>query len=426
MFRRLIFICLLMMMGWINSAAAQDIRVAVVNGQYSAEISCDDEITVYNKDSGTETVLPQGKYFLHVKKGVLTVDDRSLGNSISIKNKKDGTLLVNKKDYRGSISAEVVDNKLLIVDAVELEEYLCNVLPGKVMPIWPDEAIKAQAVAARTYAVYMMEQHKNSAFDISSNDKELFYQGMDKANDKISPLIKATKGEILLYNNRPIKAVTTSSTGGRTESAVSAWGKALPYLQSVEDYDQDCPDFNWEYKISPILLQTLLEQNGYAVGKINSLRLSGFESKSNDRTESGRVKFIVVSGDNGSCQIDGYELMRILSLNSNFFTVSVSTPIPDNLEVPIENYYGMEIGRKDIDIKIGDKKSTVWKDINEKYHLLSGGKDEKIIFSGHGKGDGLGLSIWGAKGMADASARNDYRLILKHYYPNSILRKINK
>lgn len=426
MLRRLICICLLMMMGWINSAAAQDIRVAVVNGQYSAEISCDDEITVYNKDSGTETVLPQGKYFLHVKKGVLTVDDRSLGNSISIKNKKDGILLVNKKDYRGSISAEVVDNKLLIVDAVELEAYLCNVLPGKVMPIWPDEAIKAQAVAARTYAAYMMERHKNNAFDIRSNDKELFYQGMDKASDKISPLIKATEGEVLLYHNRPIKAVTTSSTGGRTESAAAAWGKAVPYLQSVEDYDQDCPDFNWEYKISPILLQTLLEQNGYDVGKINSLRLSRLGAKSSDRTDSGRVKFIVVSGDNGSCQIDGYELMRILSLNSNFFEVSVSTPVPDNLEVPIENYYGMEIGRKDIDIKIGDKKSTVWKDINEKYHLLSGGKDEMIIFSGHGKGDGLGLSIWGAKGMADASANTDYRLILKHYYPNSILRKINK
>lgn len=424
MFRRLIFICLFLMMGFISTAAAQDIRVAVVNGQYSAEISCDDEITVYNNNSGEKTVLPQGKYFLHVDDGVLTVDDRSLGNSISIANKSNGKLLVNKKDYCGSLNAEVIDNRLLIIDTVDLEEYLYNVLPGKVMPIWPDEAIKAQAVAARTYAAYMIGQHKNSAFDISSNDKELFYQGMDKANNKISPLIKATEGEILVYNDRPINAVTTSSSGGITESAEAAWGKALPYLRSVPDFDQDCPDFNWEYKLSPILFQTLLEQNGYAVGKITSIRLSPFGAKSSDRTESGRVKFIIVSGEDGSCQIDGYNLMHILSLNSSFFAVSVSTPVPDNLEVPIENYYGMEIGRKDIDIKIGDKKGPVWKDINAGYHLLSGGKDEKIIFTGHGKGDGLGLSTWGVKGMADASAANTYRRILKHYYPNTNLIKM--
>lgn len=425
MLRKLIFICLFIVMGIINTAAAANIRVAVVSGQYSAEISCDTDLVVYSYDNGRQIVLPQGKYFLHIKDGMLDLNEQNLGRSIRLENKNSGSLAVNKKNYQGSITAEVAEDKLLIVDEIELEEYLRQVLPGKVMPIWPDEAIKAQAVAARTYAAYMLEQGRGLPFDISANDRELVYQGTDKQNVQISQLIEKTKGEILTYHNKPILAVTTSSSGGVTESAAAAWGSDLPYLQSVTDYDRDCPDFDWEYKISPVLFQTLIEQYGYTVGKINSIQLSPFDMPGSDRTASGRVKFIVVAGDHGSCQISGFELMKILSLNSNFFAVNISTPLPDNLEVPIENYYGMEIGRKDIDIKVGDNESNIWQNVNAKYHLLSGGKDEKIIFTGHGRGSGLGLSTWGAKGMADASPSCSYRDILKHYYPSSTVKRIN-
>lgn len=81
----------------------------------------------------------------------------------------------------------------------------------------------------------------------------------------------------------------------------------------------------------------------------------------------------------------------------------------------------MEIGSKDIGIKVNESKKPVWKNLVRSYHLLGGGKEEKIIFHGKGKGSGLGLSAWGARGMANADAKATYKTILAHYYPGTQL-----
>ena len=115
--------------------------------------------------------------------------------------------------------------------------------------------------------------------------------------------------------------------------------------------------------------------------------------------------------------------MQLLSLNSTLFDVETGVPVPDTLNVPITNYYGMQIGSKDINIKVKDQGEPVWKNVIRSYHLLSGGKEEKITFRGKGKGEGVGLSVWGARGMANASDKNTYRKILAHYYPGTSLIK---
>ena len=101
--------------------------------------------------------------------------------------------------------------------------------------------------------------------------------------------------------------------------------------------------------------------------------------------------------------------------------LETGTPVPETLKVPIEDYYGMEIGSKDIDIKVNESKKPVWKNLVRSYHLLGGGKEEKIIFHGKGKGYGLGLSAWGARGLANADAKATYKTILMHYYPGAKL-----
>jgi stage II sporulation protein D len=83
----------------------------------------------------------------------------------------------------------------------------------------------------------------------------------------------------------------------------------------------------------------------------------------------------------------------------------------------------MQIGSKDINIKVKEQGEPVWKNVIRSYHLLSGAKDEKITFRGKGKGEGLGLSVWGTRGMANASSKNTYKKILAHYYPGTTLTK---
>ena len=428
MLKKVILLCLMLLSlssACFATSGSDDLRVALVYGQYSAEISCDDEFTVEDLATGKLSTLPEGKYFLNVKEGKLTMGEHIFSNKIEI-NRFEGKSLpqINKRRYAGSLQAQIQGDRLLINNVVNLELYLCSVLPSKTMPIWPDEAIKAQAIAARSYARYMMWQNADEAYDITANDKELTYQGTGAEKAAISKFIKATTGQILVDNaGNPAQAVTTSSTGGKTASAKEVWVREVSYLQSVEDFDSDSPEHKWEYHASPIMVRNFLEQNGYAVGKLESIKLSPVDEPDIDRSATGRVNYLIIAGDAGVVKVSGLELMRLLSLNSTHFDVETGVPVPDILNVPITNYYGMQIGSKDINIKVKDKGEPVWKNVIRSYHLLSGGKDEKITFRGKGKGEGVGLSVWGARGMANASSKNTYKKILAHYYPGTSLIK---
>lgn len=427
MLRKLLILSVLLFTFIFASAAvaAEQIRIGIVVGQATAELSCEDEFTVRDS-AGKTTTMPKGKYFIHAQQGKLFFDDNNVFGNEAVVAAAAGksSPQINKRSYKGDFQLQAEQgNKLLVVNRLPLEDYLASVLPAKTMSVWPDEVIKAQAVAARSYAMYKMQQSKN-AYALLATDKELPYEGTGKRieKDAVTKLIQATKGQYLAdaYGSA-IEAVTTSSTGGRTESALNLWGTPVSYLQSVEDYDSDSPEYTWERRVTPALLEGLLAQRGYAAGKLTSIRLSPLDDAGVDRTPTGRVKYIILSGEAATVKISGDELVELLGLNSALFELETGTPVPETLKVPIEDYYGMEIGSKDIDIKVNESKKPVWKNLVRSYHLLGGGKEEKIIFRGKGKGSGLGLSAWGARGMANADAKTTYKTILAHYYPGAKL-----
>lgn len=427
MLRKLLILSVLLFTFIFASAAvaAEQIRIGIVVGQATAELSCEDEFTVRDS-AGKTTTMPKGKYFIHAQQGKLFFDDNNVFGNEAVVAAAAGksSPQINKRSYKGDFQLQAEQgNKLLVVNRLPLEDYLASVLPAKTMSVWPDEVIKAQAVAARSYAMYKMQQSKN-AYALLATDKELPYEGTGKRieKDAVTKLIQATKGQYLAdaYGSA-IEAVTTSSTGGRTESALNLWGTPVSYLQSVEDYDSDSPECTWERRVTPALLEGLLAQRGYAAGKLTSIRLSPLDDAGVDRTPTGRVKYIILSGEAATVKISGDELVELLGLNSALFELETGTPVPETLKVPIEDYYGMEIGSKDIDIKVNESKKPVWKNLVRSYHLLGGGKEEKIIFRGKGKGSGFGLSAWGARGMANADAKTTYKTILAHYYPGAKL-----
>lgn len=406
------------------AAAAEQLRVALAVGQSTVEISCDDEFEVMS--GGQKTVMPKGKYFLHTEDGRLQLDEQhQFGGSIYVQALPGKALpQINKLSYKGYLRALLRDNKLTVINYVGLEDYLASVLPSKTMVVWPDEAVKAQAVAARSYALYMRSRNRNAYYDLLATDAELQYTGTGPRIEKagVTKLIQATAGQYLqdAYGT-PVQAVTTSSSGGRTEAAVNLWGREVGYLQSVEDYDGDSPEYTWEYRATPALLEGQLAQRGFVVGKLNSVRLSPLDEMGSDRTPTGRVKYVILSGNAGTAKISGQELADILGLNSVLFDVETGTPPPETLKVPIEDRYGFEVGSKDIDIKIKEDDKPVWNTLLRSYHMLGGGKDEKLIFHGKGKGSGLGLSAWGARGMVNADEKITYKDILAHYYPGTRL-----
>jgi len=166
-------------------------------------------------------------------------------------------------------------------------------------------------------------------------------------------------------------------------------------------------------------LEGQLAQRGYVVGKLNSVRLSPLDAPDADRTATGRVRYVVLSGAAGTARLSGRELAELVGLKSTLFDLETGTPPPDKLRVPVEDRYGYEVGSKDIDIKLREDGKPVWSTLLRSYHMLSGAKEEKLIFRGRGSGSGLGLSAWGARGMVNADERLTYRELLAHYYPGT-------
>ncbi|MGM9582778.1 MAG: SpoIID/LytB domain-containing protein [Phascolarctobacterium sp.] len=432
-----IIITLLVALGYLfgafglsKSEAAELIRVALVQGQSTAELTCESEFEI--QSDGSDTVLPKGKYFLHIVDTKLVLEVASengkqlaFASTLYIKPIAGKALpKVNERAYKGFLRAVAEQDKLLLVNYVDIEQYLASVLPAKTMVVWPDEAIKAQAVAARSYALYQKQLNSKKQYDLTANDKELPYLGTGPRIEKagITKLIAATRGQYLVDGQGlPIMAVTTSSSGGRTEGAAGALDKEISYLQSVADFDSDSPDYKWEHRATPALLEGQLAQRGYAVGKLNSVRLSPLDAPDDDRTATGRVRYVILSGSTGTVKITGAELADIIGLKSTLFDVETGTPPPETLKVPIEDRYGFEVGSKDIDIKVKEEERPVWNKLLRSYHMLSGGKEEKLIFHGRGKGSGLGLSAWGARGMVVENERTTYAQILEHYYPGTRL-----
>lgn len=261
----------------------------------------------------------------------------------------------------------------------------------------------------------------DTIYDIKAIDPELRYEGTGKNIEKtaITKLISATAGEYLVdYKDYPINAVTTSSSGGQTEELEGYY-----YLKSVKDFDEDSPDNKWEKRVSPYILHNYVEQGGHSIGKLKSILLSPMYEKGNDRYASGRVRYLILTGDKGSAQVQGKELADILDLPSTLFDIKTGVPAPEKMDIPILTDYGYEIGSKEMPIKVNESDKPVWSNLRKSYHLLGDDKDEVITFKGKGRGNGVGLSVWGARGMVEADDTTTYVKILAHYYPGTRLVK---
>lgn len=287
-----------------------------------------------------------------------------------------GYVSIGDKWYRGRTRVVAVAGGLTAVNYVDLEHYLYSVVGSEMPASWPLEALKAQAVAARTYALYKREHNGNTVFDVGDTVTWQAYEGLAKEANTTQIAVNSTLGQVLTYNGRIIESVFHSSSGGYTENVEDIWSSPRPYLRAVQDFDQvaENPVFEWREEVTAEDLQ----QHITGVGRI--LRITPVE-----RTPRGRVESVRVEGDRGSRIVSGSELRRALRLKSTLFSV---TP---------------EMGR-----------------------LASTGNSASIpvrfVFDGRGFGHGVGMSQWGAYGLARQN--RSYQQILGHYFRSSTLARI--
>ena len=293
------------------------------------------------------------------------------GNQFWIEPTEGGYVAIGNKWYRGRTKVVAVGGQLTAVNYVDLEHYLYSVVGSEMPASWPLESLKAQAVAARTYALYKRQQGGNAIFDVGDTTTWQVYKGLEEEASTTQAAVNATAGQILTHNGRIIEAVFHSSSGGHTENVEDIWSSPRPYLQGVADFDHYAPVFQWREQFSAAAMQQRIS----GVGRI--LGMTPIEW-----TPRGRVRSVRVVGDQGTRVMSGNDLRRVLGLRSTLFSINA------------------EMGQL---ASVGS----------------SGSIPVAFYIDGRGFGHGVGMSQWGAYGMAGNGY--NYQQILGHYFQNTIL-----
>ncbi len=291
-----------------------------------------------------------------------TVDfERLSPNSVSIPEPEDNNLEILSNNVRLYIPEE---NTVRLMD---VDEYLIGVLSGEMYHDAPIEALKAVAVAARTYTLYMASQNIKKGWDVTADSSVCqAYVVEDNGNNYlIKQAIEETRDEVVTYNGDLICAMYHASSLLNTENCENVFLEKLPYLSSVKSFENENNAYFSEKVLSAKDINDILEENNFPVfdGPTLSIKVT--------LNENGRCKNIILSDDSTGIVISGREAREIFGIRSTGFSV--------------EN------------------------------------TDGKFSFKVYGFGHGVGLSQNGAVIMADKGY--NYREILTHYYSGTDISK---
>ncbi|MGF7060798.1 SpoIID/LytB domain-containing protein [Brassicibacter mesophilus] len=325
-----------------------------------------------------------------------------------------------KYKYRDYITFSKAQNEFIAVNYVELDNYLYGVVPREMSANWPIEALKAQAVAARNYSLLNTNKHVNSGYDLCDTQDCQVYGGYDWENIRSNTAVDETSGNVLKYDGKLVNTFYHSSSGGHTENSENVWSESIPYLRGVKDeFSLGSPDAKWELVITKEELSKKLLDNGIDVGEVLSIDIL-------EVSEYGRVVELMISGSNKN-EILKKEKSRLvlgpLALKSTWFNVKSDSDVyilDGNDRVPYKT------SMMNNSILSSEGKISISKNSKTKL-LVSDGTNLQIlntmptqyVFNGKGWGHGLGMSQWGAKGMAELGY--NYKEILEYYYTGAIV-----
>ncbi|MBM7855119.1 stage II sporulation protein D [Desulfohalotomaculum tongense] len=273
--------------------------------------------------------------------------------------------------YRGDFDFRLGEKGITAINDLPFEEYLYGVVPSEMPHKWPEEALKAQAVVARTYALYSRGQYLAYGFDILANQYNQVYHGYDHETPETTMAVQQTRGQVLTYEGRLILAVFHSSSGGYTGNCAEVWKEDIPYLKAKKDpYDYNEKHYNWSVNLTAEQLAERFTAKGYPYTKVLDI-----EEVQRDKV-GARVKVMRVKGIDREGKIKEEEIYNadrvryLLGLKSSIFTMDKQYDQDKNLR--------------------------------------------SVTFTGSGWGHGLGMSQYGARAMALEGY--SYQDILQYYY----------
>jgi stage II sporulation protein D len=294
-------------------------------------------------------------------------------------------LVLNQRRYRGSLLLRPKGEGLQAINRLPLEPYLMGVVGSEMPNSWPQAALRAQAVASRTYVLQQLRPQ--APFDVKATVASQVYKGVEAESTAVRQAVTSTEGKVLLHGQQLINAVFHSSSGGATENSGDLWNRQLPYLVSVPDFDSASPVSRWEKALEPEDLRQSFKEIGGAVS-IEPLQTS----------PTGRLRRAKVIGPGGELVLTGSELRQRLGLRSTLVHFSFE---------PADRINPQTQGQ--------GQPAPVVASIPETSPSL------RLMVRGKGYGHGVGMSQWGAYALALRG--KSYEDILRHYYKGAVLRR---
>ncbi len=322
------------------------------------------------------------------------------------------------------------DGKHRIINVINIEKYLYGVLPREMSSSYPLEALKAQAVAARSFAGKNIGRHSSLGYDVCNTQCCQVYGGVSSEVAKCSGAVNETRGMYAYYDDEPICCYYSANNGGGIESSKDVWGTDLPYLQAgVDEYT---PDLKWTVVYSADELSSLLDSAGYKVGKVTSVSILA-------RTDGGSVSRLQFNGTGGSAVLEKNKIRSVLGtskLKTLHFDVSrqgESGTTVDNAMYYVRNVNGSTAEKNLTGLAVIGEDGNIVRLSSSAVEVqgsntvvsLSGILSEiassepraivdELVIYGKGNGHCIGMSQQGARAMAESGFTYDE--ILKYYY----------
>ncbi len=343
----------------------ETIRIAIVKS--ASEVTVAGEAILVTNEVGAPLVMSLPVTVKTLKDGLLVGEKLYQRLSFSASS----AVYVNNKPYRGLIELSVADKGILVVNQLPLEEYLVGLINCEISSSWPIEAVKSQAIIARTYALNRKNSRMNAPYHLESSVIDQVYNGILIEDNRARRAVLETSGEVLTFGGEIMQAFYHSSCGGQTEDSENVWGASLSYLKGVEcQYCLTSPSGTaWECKLSLKELEERLRLGGHKVSGL-------YDIKPGPLNLRGRLANVSLLAAKGSVTITGDQFRKAVG-------------------------YGVI-------------KST---------RFIMKNNNNEITFSGSGNGHGVGLCQWGSKQRAlDGFTSGE---ILAYYYPGTQLKKLS-
>lgn len=307
-------------------------------------------------------------------KNVIQIGRKELKfTGIRIRPSRDSSVYIDGRRFRGDIDImRREDGKLLVINNIDTENYLYGVLYHEVSHRWPMEVLKAQAITARTFALYQKAGNTLQPYDLRSDIYSQVYGGSGSEKWATTKAVNLTKDKFLSYEGRIFPAYYHATCAGHTEDAANLWNIDLPPLKGVVcDFCKKSPHYNWTAEIPLWKLKNKLKDSGYGIGRISSLNILS-------KDMSGRNEKIEIKDESGVSVImtakDFRQMLGPNEVRSTRFSATV--------------------------------------------------KWGRLVLKGMGWGHGVGMCQWGAFGQARKGKKCEE--ILRYYYPGSEITTVDK